>query len=625
MSNWRLLARIEEFRHGRVPRAVRRRQLVELGEELFLERGFAKASMDELARRAGVTKPVIYELFGSKEGLFNACLEGLALRLADADCRRGRGRGADPESRLSAGGLAFLRFATENRVAYELLYEGRFSEAAATVRRRQATLILELMREMAPDDVDPRELEVAAHAVNSAYEGVAHWMWDHPDIPARDARGLDRRAAPARTTEVHVTHHRVAIVGTGFSGLGMAIRLKQQGDDDFVLLERADDIGGTWRDNTYPGCRCDVPSHLYSFSFAPNPNWSSTFSPQPEILDYLRDCAERFGVAAARALRHRGRDGALGRRRAALADRDLAGAHHGGRPDRCAGSAQDPSLPAVPGLDSFEGTAFHSARWDHDHDLDRRARRGDRHRRLRDPVRARRSSREVEQLHVFQRTAPWVIPHRNRPMKRWERALYRLFPPAQLAMRAGIYWARESFVLQFRHRADREAARAHPDGAPEASQIGDPELRRKLTPDYSIGLQAHPADRTSGIRRSRSPTSRSSTSGLAEVRPHSVVAADGTEREVDTIIFGTGFHVTDVPIADRIERPDGATLAEVWKGSMQAYKGTTVAGFPNLFFLVGPNTGLGHTSIVFMIESQIDYVLGRAPHDAPPRRARRSR
>ena len=176
------LARIDEFRHGRVPRAVRQRQLVELGEELFLERGFAKASMDELARRAGVTKPVIYELFGSKDGLFNACLEGLALRLATqiADAARA---GTDPESRLRDGGLAFLRFATENRVAYELLYEGRFSEAAATVRRRQATLILELMREMAPDDVDPRELEVAANAVNSAYEGVAHWMWDHPDIP----------------------------------------------------------------------------------------------------------------------------------------------------------------------------------------------------------------------------------------------------------------------------------------------------------------------------------------------------------------------------------------------------------------------------------------------------------
>jgi AcrR family transcriptional regulator len=181
------VARIEEFRHGRVPRAVRERQLVELGEELFAERGFAKASMDELARRAGVTKPVIYELFGSKEGLFRACLEGLALRLAEEIAEAARGADAasaapDPEARLRAGGLAFLRFAQQNRVAYELLYEGRFSDAAVTVRKRQAALILELMREMAPEDVDPRELELAAHAVNSAYEGVAHWMWDHPEV-----------------------------------------------------------------------------------------------------------------------------------------------------------------------------------------------------------------------------------------------------------------------------------------------------------------------------------------------------------------------------------------------------------------------------------------------------------
>ena len=183
-------ARIEDFRHGRVPRAVREKELVELGEELFAERGFAKTSMDELARRAGVTKPVIDELFGSKEGLFEACLEGLAMRLAESIAEAARAAdqagGAsgdaapDPDGRLRAGGLAFLRFAADNRVAYELLYEGRFSDAAVRVRKRQAALILELMREIAADDVDPRELEVAANAVNSAYEGVAHWMWDHP-------------------------------------------------------------------------------------------------------------------------------------------------------------------------------------------------------------------------------------------------------------------------------------------------------------------------------------------------------------------------------------------------------------------------------------------------------------
>jgi AcrR family transcriptional regulator len=179
------VARIEDFRHGRVPRAVRERQLVGLGEDLFAERGFAKASMDELARRAGVTKPVIYELFGSKEGLFRACLEGLALRLAEQIAEAARAE-EGPEARLRAGAVAFLRFAAENRVAYELLYEGRFPDAAVTVRRRQAELILQLMSELASADVDPRELEVAAHAVNSAFEGVAHWMWDHPDVPVEE-------------------------------------------------------------------------------------------------------------------------------------------------------------------------------------------------------------------------------------------------------------------------------------------------------------------------------------------------------------------------------------------------------------------------------------------------------
>ena len=404
-----------------------------------------------------------------------------------------------------------------------------------------------------------------------------------------------------------MTHHRVAIVGTGFSGLGMAIKLKQQGDDDFVLLERAGEIGGTWRDNTYPGCRCDVPSHLYSFSFAQNPNWSSTFSPQPEILDYLKDCAERFGIGP-----HIRFDTEVERARwdddeqrweidtstgELTADVLIA----------AQGPLSDPSLPAVPGLDSFEGTAFHSAQWDHDHDLT-----GERVAVIGTGASAIQFVPEiqpqVEQLHVFQRSAPWVIPHRNRPMKRWERALYRVFPPAQLAMRAGIYWARESFVLQFRHRWIGKLLERIPIAHMKKS-IRDPELRRKLTPDYSIGCKRIlPANEW--YPALAQPNVEVVASGLAEVRPHSVVAEDGTEREVDTIIFGTGFHVTDVPIANRIEGRTGETLSEVWRGSMQAYKGTTVAGFPNLFFLVGPNTGLGHTSIVFMIESQIEYVLG---------------
>jgi cation diffusion facilitator CzcD-associated flavoprotein CzcO len=404
-----------------------------------------------------------------------------------------------------------------------------------------------------------------------------------------------------------VTHHRIAIVGTGFSGLGMAIKLRQQGELDFVLLERAQDIGGTWRDNTYPGCRCDVPSHLYSFSFAPNPNWSSTFSPQPEILDYLRDCAEQYGVMPhirtgcelhgaewdedSRIWRLETSQGEL------TADVVIA----------APGPLSDPSYPDLPGLESFEGTTFHSARWDHEHDLEYE----------RVAVIGTGASAiqfvpaiqpKVAQMHVFQRTAPWVVPHPNRPMKAWERAVYRLFPPAQLAMRGAIYWARESFVLQFRRprlgRLVERMALRHLN-----SQVEDPALREKLRPRYAMGCKRIlPTDEW--YPALVQPNVELVTEGIREVRPHSIVTADGSEREVDTIIFGTGFHVSEIPIADRIRGRDGRSLSEVWDGSPSAYKGSAVAGYPNLFFLVGPNTGLGHNSIVFMIESQVQYVLG---------------
>jgi cation diffusion facilitator CzcD-associated flavoprotein CzcO len=401
-------------------------------------------------------------------------------------------------------------------------------------------------------------------------------------------------------------HFHISLVGTGFSGLGMAIRLKQEGEHDFVLLERAADIGGTWRDNTYPGCRCDVPSHLYSFSFAPNPEWSSTFSPQSEILDYLKDCAERFGVMPHVRFETELESASWDEDDGLWRIETSQGAMTADVLIAAQGPLSDPSLPEVPGLETFEGTAFHSAQWEHDHDLT-----GERVAVIGTGASAIQFVPEIQpkvaKLHVLQRTAPWVIPHRNRPLKRWERAIYRLLPPAQLAMRAGIYWARESFVLQFRHRAVGKLLERIPL-THMRRQVKDPELRKKLTPDYRIGCKRIlPTDEW--YPALAQPNVEVISGGLTEVRPHSVVAEDGTEREVDTIIFGTGFHVTDVPIADRVTGRDGRTLTETWNGSMQAYKGTTVAGYPNLFFLVGPNTGLGHTSIVFMIESQVAYVL----------------
>ena len=404
-----------------------------------------------------------------------------------------------------------------------------------------------------------------------------------------------------------MTHHRIVIVGAGFSGLGMAIKLRQEGELDFAVLERASEIGGTWRDNTYPGCRCDVPSHLYSFSFAPNPNWSSTFSPQPEILDYLRGCAERYGVMPhirfdcellsadwdedAQLWRIETSQGEL------TADVVIA----------AQGPLSDPNTPELPGLESFEGTIFHSARWNHEHELA-----GERVAVIGTGASAiqfvPKIQPQVEQLHVFQRTAPWVVPHRNRPLSRRERAVYRVFPPAQLAMRAGIYWARESFVLQFRRPrlgrfVEKMALRHLHD------QVEDPALREKLRPRYAIGCKRIlPTDEW--YPALVKPNVEVVTGAIREVRANSIVGEDGVERDVDTIIFGTGFHVTDIPIATRIRGREGRTLAETWGGSPAAYKGSAVAGYPNLFFLVGPNTGLGHNSIVFMIEAQIQYLTG---------------
>jgi cation diffusion facilitator CzcD-associated flavoprotein CzcO len=399
---------------------------------------------------------------------------------------------------------------------------------------------------------------------------------------------------------------RIAIIGTGFAGLGMAIRLKQEGIHDFVVLEKAHDVGGTWRENSYPGVQCDVPSHLYSFSFAPNPNWTRTFPLGAEIRAYLRDCAERFGVMPhirfGQEVESAEWDDEAQRWTVETTDETItaqilvAGT----------GPLHEPSIPDLPGLDSFRGRAFHSAQWDHEHDLT-----GERVALVGTGASAiqivPRIQPQVGKLDVFQRTPPWVVPHNDRPITPLEKRLYSALPPAQLAMRAGIYWARESFALAF---VDKRFAR-FPEAMARrhiAKQIDDPELRRKVTPTYTIGCKRvlisneyYPA--------LQQPNVDLVTDGIAEVRPDAIVTADGTERAVDTIIFGTGFQVTDPPAAQLVRGRDGRTLAETWGGSMQAHRGTTIAGFPNLFFLVGPNTGLGHNSIVFMIESQLNYVL----------------
>jgi cation diffusion facilitator CzcD-associated flavoprotein CzcO len=399
----------------------------------------------------------------------------------------------------------------------------------------------------------------------------------------------------------------VVIVGSGFAGLCMAIRLAEQGRDDFVVLEKGDSLGGTWRDNTYPGCACDVQSHLYSFSFAPNPDWSRMFARQDEIRAYLEGLADRyrlrdrirFGVTVTGAEF----DGEAGGWTVRTAD---------GESIECrfvvwgTGALHEPSVPEIAGLERFDGRVFHSANWDHGHDLTGRRvaviGTGASAIQFVPPV-----AEAAASLTLFQRTPPWILPKLDRPISAAERWAFRAFPVLRRLYRAALYARLEARVVGFRHPALMAGlellAKLHIRRA-----IADPSLRAAVTPDYTLGCKRvlisndyYPAltrDNVSVV-----------TNGIERVTERGVVTADGREHAVDTIIFGTGFKVADAFARLAIVGRDGVKLADAWRDGAEAFLGTTVAGFPNLFLLVGPNTGLSHSSMVYMIESQVNYVL----------------
>jgi cation diffusion facilitator CzcD-associated flavoprotein CzcO len=398
----------------------------------------------------------------------------------------------------------------------------------------------------------------------------------------------------------------VAIVGSGFSGLGMAIQLGRDGVEDFIVLERAEEVGGTWWFNSYPNCGCDVPSHLYSFSFAPNPDWSRTYSKQPEIEAYLRRVAHAHvspdrlhlgTTVTGAAWDEEARRWTVETDRGAVRARILISA---------AGALSDPKRPDIPGIDRFQGRMFHSAQWDHSYDVA-----GKRVAAIGTGASAIQFvpaiAPQVEQLYVYQRTAPWVMPHSDRPIKPLEKRLYKRFPVLQRLVRAGIYSSRELLVLGFVKQPRimkliQRIAEKH-----IAAQVSDPGLREKVTPDYTLGCKRilpsnhwYPALGRDNVELVTDP--------IAEIREHSVVTRSGTEHEVDAIVFGTGFNVVDMPVARYVRGRDGRTMHETWGGSPRAHLGSTVPGFPNLFMLLGPNTGLGHSSMVYMIESQVAYV-----------------
>ena len=405
-----------------------------------------------------------------------------------------------------------------------------------------------------------------------------------------------------------IPHHRVVIVGTGFSGLGMAIQLAQRGDSDYLVLEKADEVGGTWRDNRYPGCSCDVPSRLYSFSFEQKPDWSRDFATADEIWAYLRDVTDRYAVRErivfGADLREASYDEDARRWNLAAADgrRWTAAALVLG-----VGALHQPRRPDIEGLDTFEGAVLHTAQWpDHD-DLD-----GRRVAIVGTGASAVQVLPEVApraaHTTVFQRTAAWVVPKHDRawsPSRQW---LFERHPALQRANRSWTYWqleARAPLFVRFPAIARlverlvlRDLRRA----------VSDPVTRAKLTPDYTIGCKRIllSSDYWPAFER---PDVSLVTEAITRVEADAVVTADGTRHEVDAVVLGTGFEV-----AGSFERLDlrglgGLRLEDAWADGMHTHLGITVAGFPELYLLLGPNTGLGHNSVVLMIEFATRYVL----------------
>ncbi|MCD0448670.1 NAD(P)/FAD-dependent oxidoreductase [Actinocorallia sp. API 0066] len=396
---------------------------------------------------------------------------------------------------------------------------------------------------------------------------------------------------------------RVAIIGAGFGGIGLAVRLKQAGIGPVAVLEKAADLGGTWRDNTYPGAACDVPSHLYSFSFHRRPDWPRRFSGQHEILAYLRGCAAAHGIeprlnTEVTQARWTGGRWLLSTSAGELRADVLVSA---------CGQLSRPAIPDLPGLDTFEGKVFHSARWDHGHDLTGRrvAVVGTGASAIQFvPEVARRAAR----LDVYQRSAPWIIKKADRAYGPLEHRLFASLPFLQDLHRGLIYTLLESRALGFVSwrwllgLTERAALRRLRRDVP------DPDLRRALTPDHPLGCKRVliSDDYLPSLQR---PNVTVVTDPIKEVRQNGVVTGDGTFRETDTLIFGTGFQANDFLTPLRVTGRDGTALNDVWRDGAEAHLGMTVHGFPNLYLLYGPNTNLGHNSIIYMLESQFAYVL----------------
>jgi cation diffusion facilitator CzcD-associated flavoprotein CzcO len=400
----------------------------------------------------------------------------------------------------------------------------------------------------------------------------------------------------------------VLIVGAGFAGLGMAIHLRKAGMESFLIVEKGGEVGGTWWYNRYPGCACDIPSHLYSFSFERNPDWSRMYAGQAEILDYLKACAKGYGVAGRvrlnTPLREARWDEARGLWRAVVGNGSVIEARVlvSGM-----GALHVPRFPEIQGMERFRGPAFHSAEWDAGAPLAGR----------RVAVIGTGASAiqivpalapEVGRLHLFQRTPAWVLPRPDHPISDRTRRWFRRAPLLSRLFRSFIFWSLELRVGGFlkggwQRRLGARMAHQHLE-----SQVPDQALRAALTPHYEFGCKRVliSSDFYPALLR---PNVELVTAAIAEIREHSIVTADGVERPADAIVYSTGFRVTEMLGGICVYGRGGAELHDVWRDRIAAYLGITVPGFPNFFMLLGPHTGLGHNSVVLMIEAQVGYVM----------------
>ncbi len=406
----------------------------------------------------------------------------------------------------------------------------------------------------------------------------------------------------------------VAIIGAGFAGLGMAIRLRRRGMGDFVILERADAVGGTWRDNSYPGVACDVPSHLYSYSFRPHAGWSRLFAPGQEIRGYLEEAVRDEGLATHLRLGADVEDVTWDPARGRWSLRTTGGDWSAAVVVLAAGRLSEPRVPRIPGLGDFPGTVVHTARWSDA--IDWRGRRVA-------VVGSGASAIQIvpelapdaAQLVVMQRSAPYIVPRGDRAYTDAELALFERDPDELGRVREGLFWKAEEGLAQRTGSPEITAAARARALDHLARSVADPALRAALTPDYEIGCKRVllSDDYYPALQR---PNVDLVVSGLAAVEGSTLVARDGSRREADVIVLATGFHSAEQPYARRVNGVGGVSLAEHWTGGMTSYASTVVHGFPNLFVLDGPNGALGHNSAIYMIETQIDYVLGALRHRA---------